>query len=97
MNGVGWGTTYSPILYVTTCTVPTSMNTLVAGAINPWNITISWPDLTTNNGGDIPQYYQVEWYNTNTSAWNIISTPSMGKYLTFTHCRTTYIFPSNST
>jgi len=72
------------------------MNPLVAGTINPWNMTFSWADLTTGNGGDVPIYYQVEWYNPNTSAWNIVSSQSMGKYLTFTHYRIPYIYPSNS-
>jgi hypothetical protein len=36
-------------------------------------MTFSWADLTTGNGGDVPIYYQVEWYNPNTSAWNIVS------------------------
>jgi hypothetical protein len=33
------------------------MNALTAGVITPWNISLSWADLTTGNGGNIPQYY----------------------------------------
>lgn len=74
------------------------MSALSVTAVHPLNITISWPDLTdtTLNGGDLPIYYQVEWYSG--GIWEILSTESMGKYLSFTHTRTpsTNIFPSGS-
>lgn len=76
------------------------MTALTVNEVNPFNITLTWPALTDTalNGGDLPYYYQVEWYNTEitTPAWQIVSLESTGPWLVnFTHVRST-IFPSNS-
>lgn len=97
-NRVGWGTAYSAELEVVPNMWPTCMNAISATDVQPWSITIAWAELTqTCNGGVIPYYYQVEWYNTNTTAWEILTNEGMGTYLTFTHTRVTWMFPSGST
>ena len=78
MNGVGWSNVFSTILSVTTCTVPTAMTTLSAGAVYPMSITLSWPSLTTGTGGDASIYYQVSWYDPNATAWTVMTTLSVG-------------------
>jgi len=75
------------------------MTTLSSTSIQPKTITIAWPSLTNAalNGGDIPYYYQVEWYDTTIviPAWTIVSTENTDFSLTFTHVRSV-IFVSNS-
>jgi hypothetical protein len=85
-NAVGWSASFSPNLTVTTDKVPPSMTTIAAGTVTPTTIAFSWPELTdmTNNGGDIPYYYQVEWLNT-VSVWTVLTTSAIGKQLSYTH------------
>ena len=57
------------------------MTALATTTVTPTAITISWTDLTNTalNGGDIPYYYQVEWFNG--AAWEIKTTEALGKFL----------------
>jgi hypothetical protein len=68
------------------------MNTISqSGLTYPKNITISWSAITQAcNGGDVPFYYEVSWYNLDlkTPAWQVLTTDSLGLYLTYTHIRT---------
>jgi hypothetical protein len=66
MNGVGWGTAYSPILNLTVSisqTAPTTMTNISVVSVTPKNITISWPDIQsfTDIGGSPILFYSVEW------------------------------------
>ena len=54
------------------------MTTLTAGAVYPMNMTLTWPSLTTGTGGDAPFYYQVSWYNPNTTAWTVMTASTIG-------------------
>ena len=53
------------VLKVTADALPTGMNapTYLTSDVNPTNIKISWLALTdsTTNGGDLPNFYEVEW------------------------------------
>lgn len=65
-NGVGWGSSYSSTLSVTSDTKPTGMNTPSLITVEPTYILISWTALTdSRNGGDTPIFYQVEYLNSN--------------------------------
>jgi len=93
-NGVGLGTT-SSILYVTTNKLPTGMTAITAVSINPLNITLLWTDLTDTslNGGNLPYYYQLEWYDN--YAWNVLSAEAWGRYFNFIHIKAD-VFESNA-
>jgi hypothetical protein len=45
--------------------------TNTAADINPKNISFSWTEDPSTNGGDIPNYYQVEWFNRDTDTYNL--------------------------
>lgn len=46
------------------------MDPLSIVSVEPYQITIAWPELTEAlNGGDAPYYYEVEWLNPETSEW----------------------------
>ena len=64
-NGVGMSDVYSPVLSVLSDVLPIAMTTPTLVKVTPGNITISWTALTntTANGGDLPIFYQVEWFD----------------------------------
>ena len=71
------------------------MGDLTAASVNPMNITITWNDLTTAaNGGDVPIFYLLQWYNPATLLWVDLTTDGVtGKVLTYTHVVTTNFNP----
>lgn len=58
-NGVGLSNAVSTVLEVTADTIPSAMNTPTATLVKPYNITITWTELTAtaSNGGDLPIFY----------------------------------------
>ena len=47
------------------------MTNIIAEAVNPADITISWPPLLepAETGGDPISFYSVEWYNPEATLW----------------------------
>ena len=93
-NGVGMGTAYSNILVLNPDTAPTGMDPLSLVLCEPYNITISWPELSPElNGGDPPIYYEVEWYDPSSLNWvKMINDETQGKKYSFIHLKTTTYF-----
>jgi len=85
---------FSPTLYVTTCTPPTEMTTITVDSIYPKAITISWTNVTTNNGGDPVTYYAV-WGDSGTGNLVHLNSASTSFALTYTHTSTSN-FPANT-
>jgi len=78
-NDVGWSNVFSPILEVPPVTRPYAAPTLTAGTpITPMTMFITWSELTTGTGGEMPIYYQISWYNSDTAQWVIMTNPSIG-------------------
>lgn len=96
-NNVGLATVSSPVLAVVTDSVPIGMTSITNGTINPTDITITWSALTDPmlNGGDLPNFYGVQWYNSGTLAWQDLNTGG-ALALSYTHTMAS-IFPSAST
>ena len=75
MNGVGLSIDYSPVLTVMPCTRPIGMYTpTLFTAATPTLVSIQWTILTstTLNGGDVPNFYSVE-YSYDSSNWYVIN------------------------
>lgn len=79
-------TVYSNVLPVTCDTVPISMTAPTLVEVNPSDITIKWDALTdsTANGGDVPDFYLVEWSPDN-SNWEQVNTIGDGLYFQINH------------
>jgi hypothetical protein len=78
MNEVGWSNVFSSILSVPPCTKATAAPTLSGGVPSPWSMSMTWSELSSGTGGDQPTYYEISWYNPNTSAWQVMTDPSIG-------------------
>lgn len=90
--------TYSTVQEVTADSVPSGMGTLTATDVNPYNVTVSWDDLTTSaNGGDIPNFYLLQYYTSETGVWiNLTNEANPTKVLTYTHVRSTIFLQSRT-
>jgi hypothetical protein len=51
------------------------MTKLVLETVNPTDITISWPELTSTslNGGDLPNFYSVEYKKAAATNWTVLN------------------------
>lgn len=94
-NRVDWGP-YSDNLTITCDSVPSGMGNIVATAVHPFNITLTWTELGSPlNGGDTPNFYLLQWKNyENNNAWVNLTTEGGPLVFTFTHIRTTTPFSS---
>lgn len=96
-NQVGWGTTSSTIT-VQADTEPQSVTSLSATQVDPYLITITWTNLTTNTetGRDPITFYSVEWDQglgtANAANWVAVNAESAGIQNPFPHPRAT-LFP----
>lgn len=74
----------NPVLTVYADTVPTGMDSLsvLTANVHPNNITISWAELvdTSKNGGDVPIFYQVEWFCQPTSSYTYTNVNNPANY-----------------
>jgi hypothetical protein len=74
------------------------MSAISFTVVNPTNITFTWTALTTvaQHGGDLPNYYHVEWLNPSTSSYEALTNSGQGIILSFLHSPG-FIFASGST
>ena len=93
---MGIGSGYSNTLTVYANTYPTSMTTPTLTAVHPYNITVSWSALTsTANGGDLPIFYKLEWYDYTLGWWVALNTYGVDPLVfTYTHVRGSIFSPS---
>jgi hypothetical protein len=90
-NSLGTGPiTSSPLLITTVkdpalCTLPTGMTTPQLVDVTPLSVSIKWSELTdeTKNGGDIPNFYLVE-YSPDNASWTALNTGG-SMVFAFTH------------
>lgn len=95
MNGVGFG----PVSPTVTCvcdTEPTAMGDITASMVHPYNITLTWNDLTySSNGGDVPNFYLLQYFVPTNASWVSLTTDGIsGKLLTYTHEFTSLFNPA---
>lgn len=67
--------------------------------VTPKSITVTWSELTSTaaNGGDLPIFYLLQWwdYEAGTPAWTSLTTDGVtGLVLNFTHVRATVFSPT---
>ena len=66
--------------------------------VHPYNVTVEWAELLTiDNGGDVPSFYLLEWFNYNTSSWKALTTSANGLILKYTHVVTGAVFLNTTT
>lgn len=68
--------------------------TIAVSDIHPKSITLSWTQVTTNNGGDPVVFYGV-WCDFGTGTFTQLNKVTEGTYLTYTHTSTT-VFAANT-
>jgi|LauGreDrversion4_2_1035121.scaffolds.fasta_scaffold170397_3 hypothetical protein len=73
------------------------MTTIISEAVNPGDITISWPALTdeTLTGGDPISFYSVEWLNEDANLWQEINSGT-ALATSFKHIAASPPFPGGS-
>lgn len=97
LNGA-FSSTPTSIVSVTADNVPYEIGKPDLVVINPYNVTVKWPEVIyPKNGRDDVIFYQLEWWNYETSVWDALTNLARdGKVLNFTHVRGSIYTPSTT-